>query len=180
MQRENVEYILGGPMIDSCASELGLGDEEAGEYPGPGDAAEVDEDEVDLEEKREAAETVERLAETMRSRQLDAIRNWCFANGLRPHPLLGELLDLTTEAMLQVRGDDETDPDADGLADAGLDNLDQLLSLESPAKREAMREALAQISGFMEQFRSPEQFARALGLDKIADDLDIEDEDENR
>lgn len=120
---------------------------------------------------------VEQAVDVLRERGLSAIRQWCFANGLAPHPRLPEAWDTIAEAMMQT--EELPDPGEeldDETADEIHSKMTSLLSF-APADAEAETlQALEQIRLFMQQFDSPEALLGAIGLEEELDDEDADDD----
>ncbi|MCK4340356.1 MAG: hypothetical protein KAY37_01365 [Phycisphaerae bacterium] len=116
----------------------------------------------------DAEEVVEEVTERLRERGLGAVRQWCFANGIAPHPRLSEAWDVMIEAMMQV----EVSPEEDEFSDATVtpeavqENMAALISLGPAEIEDELLDALDQIQSFMEQFESADEMWASLGLDE--------------
>ncbi|MEE9294500.1 MAG: hypothetical protein V3W34_06015 [Phycisphaerae bacterium] len=118
-------------------------------------------------------EEIGEVFDSMKEKGLDAVRQWCFANGNEAHPRLPEAWDVTLEAICQVESfDDDDEPSDQGCSDAG-DNIERLMGFESPQAQYELKEALHQLHGFTNQFDSPEAMLESLGLN-TSTDLDLD------
>lgn len=133
-----------------------------------------EEDLEDMEEggltDQEAIRMIEEVAETFQDRLLSAVRQWCFANGLVPHPRLAEAVQIVLTSLLEatVALDEEDD---DPQASAEL-NVERMLSLETPESQAQLNEALAQVTGLMQSVGGPSGLAAALNIPWSADEED--------
>lgn len=160
LHRKDVEFILGdGPQpweADDQDDDLDE-DDLIDEPDDDSEAAELSEDEA------EAAEALTQFQEAA----VDAVRRWCFANGIKPHPRLSEAVALTLVGALQatLSGEEPIDeePSNEAVSQA-QDNIDRLLSSVSPEEDKSLQEALDQIAMCVRQFGSPAEFMAAMGL----------------
>jgi hypothetical protein len=106
---------------------------------------------------------------------MDAFRPWCFANGVSPHPRIGEALELMMEAVMQTPLAGEDDASMDEVADDVGGNIARFLALCEPADDVELDAAMKQLGEFAASFDSPEEMMRHCGLT----DLDDEGDDEN-
>lgn len=165
LKREDVEFIIGdepwSEVLDDRLDEKdGLEEEDEGE-----DDELLDEEEDPIQD----AELLDEAKNLMRQRATDAVRKWCFAKGIQPHPRLEEAVGLILESIVQVQnhGDDGEEMDTDKTAGAANANMAAFLSLEAPSEAAFLQEGLDQIGQFMNQFQTPEEMISALGLDAL-------------
>lgn len=124
-----------------------------------------DQPDAEAEEHAVTEEEFEGVMSALRKRWLDAARRWCFAEGQQPHPRLGDALDLTLAAMLQVPADEHDDTDA--ASSIAAENLDRFLDIEDPRAAAELREAMLQVQEFVAHFDSPKAMAKALRLESL-------------
>ncbi|MBN1490525.1 MAG: hypothetical protein JXA69_11465 [Phycisphaerae bacterium] len=146
LARNNIDFLVGSPLLGP------YDDEDANE------AENVEEDDEDIDA------AMEEIAEDVRSRFLDGVRQWCFATQVTPHPRLDEAIDLILESMFQVRSPDIDDLESDEAVVEASENMDDLLALERPDVAQQLNQALLQVRGFMHQFSSAEKLTEAMGL----------------
>lgn len=127
----------------------------------------------DLQEEEELTQAFEEMADDFQDRLLNAVRQWCFANRLVPHPRLPEAVEIMVTALLEAPGTTD-DKSADARAAAAELNFERLLAFEPPESQATLREALGQVTGLMRSVGGPGGLAAALGLPSSAD----EEEDE--
>jgi len=114
---------------------------------------------------------VEETIDVLRENGVDAVRQWCFAQGMRPHPRLAEAWDITFAAISQLESVPEDEDEEDGEEvdlteeqyETLFDNLDRFLSFESPEDERGIMEALGQLQAYMETLGSPEALFEMLG-----------------
>lgn len=99
---------------------------------------------------------------------VDRARQWCFANGQTPHPLLPELIGAFNEALVQsLPPDFDINDEVDSLSDQRGEVMERMASFlaasfhEDPA---AFETAMVQFDGFMNSVGSPEELFESLGL----------------
>ena len=102
-------------------------------------------------------------------RALDKVREWCFANGMVPHPRLRDALELTLEAALQVDSIPEEDEPDEASGAAGIDNVHRFLSLEDPSAQQELLAAGAQFQEFAAQYENAGDMIADLGLEELVD-----------
>jgi hypothetical protein len=126
-------------------------------YIGYDDFSLLDDEELEFEERYDE----------IKHNGLDAACRWCFANGIQPHPKLPDAWDVLIEAMLQTDSVEMDRLMSNEEYDLGVDNLERLIDLNGPRGSVELREALAQLAGFVQQFESPQAFNEALGIKEI-------------
>jgi len=121
---------------------------------------------------------LEEVVDNMAQRVVEAVRKWCFANRVAPHPRLAEAWDIVSEAMMQ--GDDvPEDPDGEIVVGEQMTSgVTDLLALESPQIAEELRLAMNQIHEFMHQFASADEMMAHLGIDTALDEEDDDEDDD--
>jgi len=108
---------------------------------------------------------VEESIDLARTRALDAVRAWCFAHGEAPHPKLPEVTDLMLDSILQAGAELDEEDDLEDLdSDAAGDNVARFLSMETADAARALGPAIDQFHRFVNDFDTPEAFARAMGM----------------
>jgi hypothetical protein len=122
----------------------------------------------------EDAEMVEEAVQLLQERALDAVRQWCFANGIQPHPRLADAVDIMLTGLIEAPPAEGEDIEEE--AAASRSNLERLLSLEAPESEAGLRDAVAQVSEFIKGFSNPDELAAALGLQ--TSDIEEEEGDE--
>ncbi len=125
-----------------------------------------------LDEEHEVNGTVEEAVGLSTDRMLNAVRRWCFSQGVAPHPRLKEAMGLMFESMLQVPGD-SIDAASDEMSAATLGNINRMLAFEDSKDDAELRNALEQVRRYAEKFETPEAFLVSLGLGE-----DLEDDSE--
>lgn len=148
----------------------------AGQYLGDGDEDDEDTDEagdvglpgVDFADVPELEQLTEILS-SVGDRAEDAVRTWCFRNGQAPQPRLREAINtllLSATPMMVYEQAAEEDPsvlDEEGPPDP-RDMLDSaMVSLPEP-ERQSLEAAMAQVAGFMRQFKDPREMIESLAL----------------
>lgn len=132
---------------------------------GSGESTLLDDDDMALTE----------MLEGIKERGLAAVRQWCFANGSRPHPLLPQAWDITFEAIGQVGSSDDEAEQADltsasdRVAGEAVVNCERLLGFENASDRLELETAMAQLQGYCSQFDSFEDFTAAMGFNAFDD-----------
>lgn len=126
-------------------------------------AAEMNLDQEAIDAFKEAVEDVE-------SRLLDAVRQWCFANGLPPHPRLPQAIQLVFTSMLETMAIDEREGRPTP-AEAEL-HFERLLSLVPPESKIQLSEAMAQVMGLVRSVGGVAGMVAALGIPRSADEED--------
>jgi hypothetical protein len=118
------------------------------------------------EEGDEVADTLSELEEAV----LDRVKQWCFAHGQKPHPLLPVVIGASLEATIQSLPP-ELDPDdeLEALSDEELDEVaqrtDAFISASLQHDPAALQAALDQFGAFVETTRSPSDLFGELGTD---------------
>ena len=136
-----------------------------------------DEDDLDLDEDDEEELTGEgmRVVETIMgitaNGMRNAVRKWCFANGLAPHPRLDEAVIFM---LIAAANHDAPGP---GPAERIPPSKDEILSMVGPRDRGEIGDAFDQVWRAMGSYESADAFADAAGL--IVPDDDEEEEEEN-
>lgn len=109
----------------------------------------------------------EELNEKMNDRIVSAVRQWCFANGTKPHSRLADAVDIMLESLMQMPESDEDVEDELDFRDfdmATMDmHVDRLMEVDD---RNELGEALEQFAHFMSQFKNPEELINAVGFDQ--------------
>jgi hypothetical protein len=132
----------------------------------------VEEDD-DFEEEDEDNFDMDELLKELQSHWMDALRRWCFANGIAPHPRLDEAVEWLLTSATQIRDQElcdeeeeeaEVDASASDIVDGAAFDFAAALSRLEEDGGEDMTGAIAQLDGFMEQFRSPDELSTALGF----------------
>ncbi len=100
---------------------------------------------------------------------LDRVKQWCFANGQTPHPLLPVVAGATFEAIAQGAPPDlDPEEDVEALSDEQRDEVARqtfsFLSASGHHDPEALAAAMAQFQGFMDSMGSPQEFFEALDI----------------
>ena len=167
LHRKDVQFIVGGPALgeDLDVDLDGESIEDLDDDDGFDEEEDFEDDEVD-------AETV---IDDLQQQALDAVRKWCFAKGVRPHPQLGEAIGLMLESIGQV-GEADVDPNDEAAVDetarAAQDNIETLLSFTTPVESAALEGALSQLAEFYQQFKSADEALAALGIEMPGDEQD--------
>lgn len=110
------------------------------------------------------------LASQLEQAMVESARQWCFANGQVPHPLLSELVGAFLEAITQgVPQDVDSDEDIEALPEATRDEMAtqafSFLSASFHHDPAALEAAMAQFHGFMGSMGSPQELLKTLGLE---------------
>jgi len=135
------------------------------------DADDLDFDEDDDEELTdEEMQSLEEIVGTTADGMQNAVRKWCFANGVAPHPRLDEAVMLM---LIAAANHDAPGPDA---AERTPPSKDELLSMVGPRDRGEIGDAFDQVWRAMGSVESADAFADAAGL--IVPDDEEEDDDE--
>lgn len=122
---------------------------------------------------------VDEVADLVTDRALEKVRQWCFSNGLVPHPRLPDVIELTLESVLQAGGAVDDEENEQNLEDEELDdrtaeqasaNFERFLSLEPPVDAQGLSEAIAQLTAFMGHYSNPEEMFADLGLDDLGEE----------
>ena len=161
LAREDVHFLIGGPVSSADDYDFETADEEDEELFEPPDD--------ELVEAAETDEAMEELSRDMHDRFLDGVRKWCFANNMTPHQRLGEAINLMLESLFQIRSADIDDPEDEAPAIEASQNMADLLSIERPDVAQQLSAASWQLQGFVNQFNSPEELIESLGLPPIED-----------
>jgi len=142
-----------------CTVEQFLQREDVEFCMGDDDFSLLDDEEIAFEE----------ACEEMKQRGLDAVRQWCFANGFQPHSKLPEAWDIAMEALLQteIEGSDAVMNDEE--CERAADKMAQLMSLHDPSTMDYLYGAIMQLGQFMAQFESMEELYQTLGIKKACD-----------
>lgn len=98
-----------------------------------------------------------------RERMLSDVRQWCFAQGLIPHPRLREVIEMSLASTARVMNDVEDDVSEEHV-EAVEDAIADRVALEDVAAQQQLHAALEQLRGFTEQFKSPKAMAESLGI----------------
>jgi len=122
----------------------------------------LDDSELAVDDSESA---VDEAFDTIKEHGLSAVRQWCFANGERPHPRLPEAWDIMFEAMMQVEPASDDAEMTDEECDVASGNIQRFLDIEPPNEAAGLAEALSQVREFVQQFDSPEALAESLGCD---------------
>lgn len=116
------------------------------------------------------ADEVDAMAEGLEEAFLAQMRQWCFANGQIPHPLLPKVISATLESIYQCAPTElESDDEIPALSDTELDEVGEsmtgFLAASFPDQPEELEAAMTQFQEFMHSTGSPEALVEALGLD---------------
>lgn len=117
------------------------------------------------EEADEIDDALDELEESL----VERVRQWCFANGQPPHPLLPEVVSTMMEAVAELVPPD-LDPEDDVLAlsdqqeERVFERMTSFLSASFEHDPEGLAEAMAQLQGYMDSTSSPEEFFESLGV----------------
>ncbi len=114
-------------------------------------------------------EDIDRTVETTSENMLQAVRQWCFAQKIPPHPDLHAACELMLEGIMHSP-DVWSDDDEAQLGSLVRDVVNNMLAFETPEYAERLRAALAQIGDYMANFDSPHAFIDTIGLDSALDD----------
>ena len=173
LARPDVGYIAGMPGdFEPDDEEFEAGEDEEIEDLDDED----DEDDLDFDEDKEKEltdeemQSFEEIVGTTANGMQNAVRKWCFANGLAPHPRLDEAVMLTLIAAAN------RDVSALGPAERLPLSKNEILSMVGLKDRGEIGDALEQIRRTMDSFESAYAFADAAGI--IVPDDDEEDDDE--
>jgi len=153
LARPDVEWVLDA---DEFADEY---DDEEWEL-----VEEDGEDEIEsAEEEREAAiEAAAMLVDTSR-RVVDAVRRWCFQQGITPAARLEHAVPLLLTAILPVMAMPE-DGDVNPKDMPSPDDLVASLIGDRPvAEQDDLRRAMDQVHELMKQFKDPKEMLTAVG-----------------
>ena len=163
LARPDVSYIAGLPG-DFEPDDEEFEDDEEEEIEDPDDEDEDDDEELTDEEMQPFEEIVDMTAGGMQN----AVRKWCFANGLAPHPRLDEAVMLMLIAA--------ANHDASGVGPAARipPSKNEVLSMVGPRDRGEIGDAFDQVWRAMDSFESADAFADSAGL--IVPDDDEEDD----
>ena len=155
-----------GPMTDlkarliACSADDFLSREDVDYVVGDDDFTLVDEDDIAVAE----------AADELNDRWLSAVRKWCFANSIKPHPRMAEALDIMLESILQAPDAEEIEDTPDAVDMDGVSgNLDRSMGILDPKDADELIAALAQLADFSEQFNSPDEMFAAIGMDELDD-----------
>ncbi len=118
------------------------------------------------DEEDECDELTSQLEQAM----VERARQWCFANGQVPHPLLPELVGAFLEAITQsIPSDLDPDEEIEALPEATRDEMARqaflFLSASFHHDPAALEAAMAQFHGFMGSIGSPQELFKTLGLE---------------
>jgi hypothetical protein len=130
--------------------------------------AEVFDDEFTLVD--DEADALDDMISQMEEAMVDRAKQWCFANGQTPHPLLSKMVGAFMEAVVQgLPPDYELDERADPIPEAQSDQLAQqaasFLAASFEDDPEALSAAMTQFDGFVKSLGSPEDLIEGFGLD---------------
>jgi hypothetical protein len=101
----------------------------------------------------------------------DAARQWCFARGQAPHPLLPDVIGAVLEAIMQSAAEnlDEDDDTLEALPEARQQEIAEqaiaFMVASAGHDPDALEAAAEQAFAFLESAGSPEQLLAAAGLD---------------
>ena len=98
----------------------------------------------------------------------DRVKQWCFANGQTPHPLLSEVVAAFNEALVQSLPPDwDPDEEIESISDDEGEIMERMASFVAASlenNTEGFEIALAQFEGFLHSMKSPEELLGSLGL----------------
>lgn len=155
MDREDVECVF--HMGDASFEDLD--DEEADAWEEP--LLEVEPFDIDEAERDE--EKLLAMRDKVKHKMMDAIRKWCFANAVMPHPALESAVDLTLAASAEALSEE----DEEQMAELARSAQETLASFESPEGQESIAGAMQQIKKFTDSFASREDYLAALEVDAL-------------
>jgi len=117
----------------------------------------------------EEADEADNAMGTLEQTMLDRVREWCFAQGETPHPLLPRVISATLEAILQGLPRDRSATEClEALPEAEFsevfNQVGAFLSASCDGDRDELEAAMAQFSGSVASLDSPEQFIQSLGI----------------
>jgi hypothetical protein len=158
--RPDVNYIAGLPDDFEPDGEVF----EDFEDEQPDDLDLDDDDELTEEDMREIEEAMDTTSNGMQN----AVRKWCFANGLAPHPCLDEAV------MLMIIATAKRDASAADAAERILPSREEILSMVDWRDRGEVGDALDQLWRAMGSYESADAFADAAGLVVPDDEEDDE------
>jgi hypothetical protein len=168
LSRQDVEFILGDEDGDFVDEDGWLSEAEPLDEEG---LLDEEEEVLDEEEVIEEEEMLEAASDLLVESWLNALRRWCFANGVAPHPRLVDALGLLTDSLCEL-GADVLPDDAEDLeeeivaaADWATGGFRDRLAEFDPVRRAEFQGAFDQIDGFMSQFKNADELSAALGLD---------------
>jgi hypothetical protein len=156
MSRKDVHYIIGSPVRSwSADDEDDLNDD-------VDDADDTDVGREDDEQDYEAE--LCKAVLSMRARTLEAARQWCFTNGMPPHPRLEDAVHTLFASMAFPEADSGQPASDEDLLEESADNLTRALFSQSADDSGGLDAAMRQLAQFANQFDSPEAFFESLGL----------------
>lgn len=167
LARADVEYIFGSEDGPFVKDEDWLEDEE------PLDEEDVLDEELASDEEglpMEGEEILQAATDLLVESWLNAVRRWCFANGVAPHPRLAEVIDHLADALRELEMDalpdveEDSEEEVTAAADWAAEGLRASLAEMDVVRRAALQGAVDQIDGFMAQFKNAGELAAALGL----------------
>lgn len=163
--RPDVDYIAGLP------DDFELGDEVFEDFEDEEtDDLYLDDDDEELTD--EDMQVVEEIMNTTADGMQNAVRKWCFANGLVPHQYLDDAV------MLMLVASARHDASASGAAEQIPPSREEILSMVALRDRGELGDALDQVWRAMGSYESADAFADAAGL--IVPDDDEEDIEADR
>lgn len=122
-------------------------------------------DEDGLEDAAMQEMIFEGAVKEIENKTLDAVRRWLFSEKIEPHPRLAEAVSMELEAMLQCGPINDADENAmSQIQEQCTEHVEQMLALETPARRAELLEATEQYRRFIGHFKSPEQMMEQIGL----------------
>lgn len=110
------------------------------------------------------------LTSQLEQAMVESARQWCFANGQVPHPLLAELVCAFVEAITQsIPPDVDSDAEIEALPEATRDEMAtqafSFLSASFHHDPAALEAAMAQFHGFMDSMGSPQELFKTLDIE---------------
>jgi hypothetical protein len=98
----------------------------------------------------------------------DRVKQWCFANGQTPHPLLSEVVAAFNEALVQSLPPDlDPDEEVESIShdeDEIMERTASFVAASFENDTVGFEVALAQFEGFLQSMKSPEELLESLGL----------------
>ena len=146
---------------DDVVYTFHLGNETFGE-PGDWDEGQdeplVDEDEIDDLDPVVENDDLLALRERLKHNLMDAVRRWCFAQAVAPHPALEAAVDIMVESSMEGLAAENEEAGAQ----RALRAEETLRSLEDAQQLAAIGEAQGQLAQFLKSFPSEEAVLRAM------------------
>jgi hypothetical protein len=148
------------------------------------DYADEDEDEALDETPDEAAAAMADMIRETSARTAGGCRKWCFAQGVVPHRLLEEAVQLMIVGLMPAMAYE--DGVARGEIEPAEDPPDRLAPVKRalaeypPEERREMEAALEQVTRFIQSFSDPIAMLEAMGVKPLEEESPSEEEQEGR